>query len=87
VGDSNGSVIIQNFDPNSEDVMLFTFNRGGTATVNDLIVEQDTAITSDVIIRSPANAPNHKYVYLTVENASATDFNLSIDSNGDLLIN
>lgn len=94
----HGTVTIQNFDPNGEDSLLFTYEQQdgiSPATLDFLLVEQSG---QDVIIRSPEsvvisnetidiefNSP--LYVYLTVENPSATDFNLSIDSNGDLLIN
>ena len=50
--------------------------------VNDLDFEQSG---SDVIVQSTDSAD--VYVKLIVADASTSDFNLSIDSNGDLLIN
>ena len=94
----HGTVTIQNFDPNGEDSLLFTYEQQdgiSPATLDFLEVVQSG---QDVIIRSPEsvvisnetidiefNSP--LYVYLTVENASTSGFDLSLNSDGDLLIN
>ena len=83
VAPNNGVVIIQNFDAGeggtaAEDEMIFK----KLDNVDDLDFEQSG---SDVIVQSTGSAD--VYVKLIVADASTSDFNLSIDSNGDLLIN
>ena len=83
VAPNNGVVIIQNFDAGedgtaAEDKMIFK----KLDDVDDLYFEQSG---SDVIVQSTGSAD--VYVKLIVADASTSDFNLSIDSNGDLLIN
>jgi len=83
VAPSDGVVIIQNFDAGedgtaAEDKMIFK----KLDNVNDLSF---TPSGSDVIVQSTGSAD--VYVKLIVADASTSDFNLSIDSNGDLWIN